>query len=99
MKELEVDEPFEVMPGCPTVCFKFGDEATMLPWSAFSAGRFSKDRITLEFGDRIVTVEGISLEELWRVIQLQDVREVRVLVEGDSSRCRVEKIVVGGNAG
>lgn len=95
MKELEIDEPFEVMPGCPTVCFKVGEEAMMLPWSAFSVGRFSKDRITLEFGERIVTVEGTLLEELWRVIQLQDVREV--LVGGDAETVQVKTLAIGEN--
>ncbi|MFD2256848.1 hypothetical protein ACFSSA_09185 [Luteolibacter algae] len=95
MRELEIDEPFEVMQGCPTVCFKVGGNATMLPWSAFSSARISNDRITLEFGDRIVTVEGNLLEVLWRLIQLQDVREVKVGGEADAKQCRIEAITIG----
>lgn len=92
MKELDVEEPFEVLPGCPTVCFNVGEQATMLPWSAFGVGRFSKCRVELEFGDLVVVIIGASLEGLWRFIQLQDVRELQA--GGGAGAIQVESITI-----
>lgn len=95
MKELKSDEPYEVAPGCPTISFDLGDESLMLAYSSFASGNFKGDRIELIFQEWRVEIEGANLEEVWKLLQMQDLLVVRLspLEGGGSPReCLIRRI-------
>lgn len=102
MKELKSDEPYEVAPGCPTITFDMGNKSLMLPYSSFVSGSFKGDRIELLFQEWQVEIEGGELAEVWRLLQMQDLRQLmRSQNKPDAGRqtCNILKIIVnkGGN--
>jgi len=78
--------------GTPTLTVELESEARMIPWSAFVSGTFLKKRITLNFTDWLIAIEGERLEELWSSLQLQDVRVLRALPHGDEHECFIRKL-------
>lgn len=97
MEELRSDEPYEVAAGCPTITFELADGSLMLGYSSFASGQFKGGRIELGFQDWRIEIEGDNLTEVWRLLQMQDLRAVRLSIEGiaDRSRaCRISLITV-----
>lgn len=78
MKELISDEPYEVAPGCPTLTFNLGNESLMFPYSSFTSGKFKKDSIELMFQEWRVEIEGNYLLDLWKLLQLQEIRSLKL---------------------
>lgn len=104
MKELECDEPYEVSPGCPTVTFELADGPLMLPWSSFASGILREGRIELNFQEWRVEIEGRNLGEVWKLLQMQDLRVIRVSAQegrmnGGSWINRIFARKVGGEDG
>ncbi len=96
MKELECDEPYEASMGCPTVTFELTDRSLMLPWSSFASGSFNGGEIKLTFQKWEVKIVGIELDEVWKLLQMQDLR----LLKGSGENfpkgpqgCRIDEIV------
>lgn len=96
MKELKSDEPYEVAPGCPTITFDLGDESLMLAYSSFVSGNFEGGRIELCFQEWRIEIEGAHLGEVWRMLQMQDLRELSPSSNGNrdygSRECQIRKI-------
>ncbi len=96
MKELKSNEPYDVSPGCPTITFDLVDESLMLAYSSFVSGSFKGNRIELLFQDWRIEVEGCELSEVWGLLQMQDLRVVRLSTErsdGRNGECRIKKII------
>lgn len=96
MKELESSEPFEVSVGCPTITFELTEESLMLPWSSLACGSFKYGEIKLIFPTWEVKVVGVELDEVWKLLQMQDVRLLRSsgAVRGtESGGCQIHEIV------
>ena len=88
--EFEVRECFEVEPGCPTLTVVWLSKETMIPWNQFSQGEFTPGEIALMFGSRLtVKICGDDLEEIWRAVQMQDLRRIRPTEEADNGKSRV----------
>ena len=96
MKELKSDEPYEVAPGCPTLTFNLGNESLMFPYSSFVSGSFKVCRILLLFQEWRIEIEGDNLAEVWRLLQMQDLRGLRASSNGDrdcgSRECQIREI-------
>ena len=96
MKELKSDEPYEVSPGCPTISFDLGGESLMLAYSSFASGNFKGDRIELIFQEWRVEIDGKNLGEVWKLLQMQDLRVMCLSSEksdGGHGICEIRKIV------
>ena len=96
MKELKSDEPYEVTPGCPTISFDLGGESLMLAYSSFVSGCFKGNRIKLLFQEWRIEVEGSELGDVWRLLQMQDLRVMCLSSEksdGVEGGCEIRKIV------
>jgi hypothetical protein len=96
MKELDYREPFEVTVGCPTVTFELESGALMLPWSSFSSGFREGDQIRLNYSEWQIEIIGSGLGELWKLLQLQDLRQMNQSSRedhGQNSTCRIQTIV------
>jgi hypothetical protein len=96
MKELKSDEPYEVAPGCPTISFDLGDESLMLAYSSFASGNFKGGRIELIFQEWRIEIDGENLGDVWKLLQMQDLRLVRLSsgkCDGSHGICKVRKIV------
>ena len=97
MKELKSDEPYEVAPGCPTISFDLGGESLMLAYSSFASGNFKGGRIELIFQEWRVEIEGANLEEVWKMLQMQDLRVLHISLETSDRQngaCRICRITV-----
>jgi hypothetical protein len=95
MKELESDEPYEVASGCPTITFDLEGESLMLAYSSFVSGSFKGDRIELIFQEWRVEIEGENLGEVWKLLQMQDVRGLKLSTGKCAStlECQIRIIV------
>ena len=96
MKELKSDEPYEVAPGCPTISFDLGGESLMLAYSSFVSGCFKCGRIELKFQEWRIEVEGSELGDVWRLLQMQDLRVMclsSAKSDGGHGICEIRKIV------
>lgn len=96
MKELKSDEPYEVAPGCPTISFDLEDESLMLAYSSFVSACFKGDRIELHFQEWRIEIEGKELDDLWRLLQMQDMRALRLSSQASdvrSGECRITKLI------
>ena len=78
MKELLEQLPYDLLPGSPTVTFVDTSCSLMLPYSAFTSGRWESERICLEFQGWNLEIHGKSLGTLWNSFQVQEVRDVRL---------------------
>ena len=78
--------------GTPTLTVELENTARMIPWSAFVSGSYEKDRIELAFVGWSISLEGERLDELWASLQLQDVRILRALPEGDDNDCLIRTL-------
>jgi hypothetical protein len=67
---------FTMLEGTPTITFVTSEIQRMVPYHSFVTGSLEHERITLQFGDLLVQVEGEALDELWEGLQLQDVRSI-----------------------
>ena len=95
MKELQSDEPYEAAPGCPTISFDLGGESLMLAYSSFVSGCFKGDRIELLFQEWRIEVEGSELGDVWRLLQMQDLRCLMLSSKtgvGAEQVCEIRKI-------
>ena len=95
MKELKSVEPYEVAPGCPTISFDLADGSLMLGYSSFASGQFVGGKIELGFQEWRIEIEGDNLAEVWRLLQMQDIRGVRRSEsdsEGEAKGCRIRSI-------
>lgn len=96
MKELKSEEPYEVAPGCPTISFDLGGESLMLSYSSFASGKFKGDWIELIFQEWRVEIEGENLGEVWKLLQMQDLRVICLSSEkcdGRLGTCEIRKVV------
>ncbi len=73
----ESDEPYEVLRGSPTLTFVIEDVEQALPYNGFAQGVYREGIIELHFSEGVLTIRGVHLRELWRCLQLQDVRSVQ----------------------
>lgn len=95
MKELKSDEPYEVAPGCPTISFDLGGESLMLAYSSFARGKFKGDRIDLILQEWRIEIEGENLGEVWKLLQMQDLRCLMLSSKtgvGAERVCKIRKI-------
>ncbi len=86
------EQCIEVEAGTPTLTVELESEARMIPWNSFVSGIFVEDRITLNFSDWLITIDGERLEELWSGLQLQDVRVMRSATNGDQHECLIRDL-------
>lgn len=102
MKELKSHEPYEVSPGCPTISFDLGQNSLMFSYSSFASGNFTGGRIELNFQDWLLEIDGRNLDEVWRLLQMQDLRCVCLTRENqgaDISSCQIHAIAMTKIAG
>lgn len=93
--EFEIRECYETEPGCPTLTIVLPDKETMVPWSQFSGGELLEEKISLHFGPSFyLHIHGTELEELWRVLQMQDLRRIRPSEESDNGSCQVSALTI-----
>ena len=86
------EQCIEEEAGTPTLTVELESEARMIPWNSFVSGTLVEDRITLNFSDWLITIEGERLDELWSVLQLQDVRMMRAVTSGDEHECFIRDL-------
>ncbi|GAA5481999.1 hypothetical protein [Haloferula sargassicola] len=72
---------FDVEMGTPTLTVELPGKQQMLPWSSFLGCDWEGDCIRLRFTGWELVLHGRELRELWRELQLHDVRVVRTLRE------------------
>lgn len=91
MEELRSDEPYEIAAGCPTITFELADGSLMLGYSSFASGQLKGGRIELGFQGWRIEIEGDNLTEVWRLLQMQDIRGVRRSEpeEEETKGCRI----------
>lgn len=71
------DEAYELYGGCPTLSFEIDDREESVPYSSFNKGVFEHGEIRLKFDKGSLVIRGKNLRDLWRHLQLQDVRFVK----------------------
>ena len=87
---------FLLLEGSPTITFAADGAERMLPYHSFVKGRFGKGKITLQYGDLVIAIEGDPLQELWEGLQTQDVRWVQVSQGGgaEPGECVISRISI-----
>ena len=90
--QLEEEEAYETLPGCPTLTFPLQNFEQALPYYSFKSANYQKDRIVIEFEAGTLTISGASLSELWRHLQVQDVRSVKCYWSGIDDEIRINSI-------
>ncbi|MBB5353870.1 hypothetical protein HNR46_004134 [Haloferula luteola] len=83
---------FDIEVGTPTLTVELPGKQQMLPWSSFLGGDWEGNCIRLRFTGWELILHGRELRELWRELQLQDVRAVRTLQEVEEGDCEVERM-------
>ncbi|MGB0372014.1 MAG: hypothetical protein ACPGN3_11820 [Opitutales bacterium] len=73
----EEDEAYELYAGCPTLSFRIEDREESVPYSSFNKGLYELGEIRLKFDKGSLVIRGKNLRDLWRHLQLQDVRFVK----------------------
>ena len=91
--KLEENEPYQLAPGCPTLTFTIAEKERMVPYHSFKQGTFDRKAIRLVFQAGMLMIHGCKLLELWKHLQLQDVRSVRCNEKADEGDIRVARIV------
>lgn len=88
------DDCFETERGVPTVTVELEGECRMIGYNSFRNAAFTGSRITIEFFDWVLTIDGKYLDSLWLSLQLQDVRVVRINPDVAVGQCAVSSIDV-----
>ena len=78
--------------GTPTVTVVLAGREHMLPWASFVDADLEGGRIRVRFTGWELTLQGRDLRELWREIQLQDVRVLRTAALVEAGDCRLDRI-------
>ena len=72
-------ECFETEVGTPTLTVELEAESRMLPWGTFQDAVLNDEGVLLRLSPYEIRIEGDLLGDLWKSIQLQDVRVIRKL--------------------
>jgi hypothetical protein len=88
----EPDDCFESETGTPSLTMVVSEGQRMIAYSGFCDALMERDRITMRFRDWKVVVMGVSLEILWRQLQMQDVRLIRLSTAATSYGCKITGI-------
>ena len=89
-----IDESFETEMGIPIFTIELPEHEQMFPYSSFRNAVFKGNRITMEFYDWKITINGKRLSSLWKQLQLQDVRVIRCNSDSGDGQCFVYSIEV-----
>lgn len=90
----EIEECFEVEVGAPTLTLILKNEQRMIGYAGFRDAVCNDGRITIRFRDWQVTIVGQNLKLLWKQMQMQDVRVIRVCKNVPEGDCLVTQIQI-----
>ena len=94
MKLQDTEECFEIEMGTPTLTLELSGEQRMVGYSGFRDAVMKSGGITVRFRDWIVIINGENLSFLWRQLQMQDVRLIRVNKRTAEGDCVVTQIQI-----
>lgn len=90
----EKDECFETEMGVPTFTVELPNEQRMFPYNSFRNAVLRADRITIELYDWEIAIAGKRLGSLWKQLQLQDVRVIRINPDTTDGQCAISDIEI-----